>query len=102
MSTETCPFLSKILEFVLLQEIRCFSCVLPVITVTACLAGTTAGQRGPGLVLCTLTEPQLERAARPTAYPAPPVRTVTAQVWHDAPPVCLKLYPKPSTASSIL
>lgn len=81
MSLETL----KTVDFVFLQGIHCLSCVLPVITAMACPAGTSAGRRGPDPVLCTLTEPQLEQAARPTACPALLVRTVTAQVWQTAP-----------------
>lgn len=82
---------------VCLQEIQFFIFVQPVITVMVFQARTSAGRRGPDLVPGTLTEPQLEQAARPTACPAHLAGTVTAQVWltadHNLPVVYLKQYP---------
>lgn len=68
------------MSFVCLQATRCLTCVLLVITVTVCLAVTSVVNRDPDPVLCTPINPQLERAARGTAYPALLDHTVTAQV----------------------
>lgn len=69
---------------VCLQESQSFACVLPVITVTVCVAVTSMGGLDPDHVLCSPIELHLEQAARVTACHALPVHTVTAQVRNTA------------------